>query len=180
VLVQGRDYRTGDRTDITYSDEPLLYLRFNSKQANSVIVGIASFRISPRDAMLSPLRTGLGGWSTYRNLHGGIVYSNDDTGTSLLSSTQLFRNGELWGIDLTAVRYSVPDRRTGGRMELLPMRTIEEILTKGLEKYLAFATTQIEPWPSVLGGVWRQLERKDRYLGVEEGGYGNVWGLSVW
>jgi hypothetical protein len=113
VLVTGRDYRTGERTGLIYPDEPLLYLRLIPSRPAALLSGSQISELV-RHPMLSPLRPGAGGWSTDRNVHGGIVYSKDDTGTSLLSSTQLFQNGELWGIDLTAVSYSLPDRRSGG------------------------------------------------------------------
>jgi hypothetical protein len=98
VLATGTDYRSDGRLGLIYPDEPLLYLRLIPSRPTALLSGSQVSELV-RDAMLSPLRTGLGGWSTHRNLHGGIVYSNDNTGTSLLSSTQLFRK-ENYGVSI--------------------------------------------------------------------------------
>jgi hypothetical protein len=116
--VRGRDFRTDESVDLTYLNEPLLYLRLVPSKPTALLSG-SQVSDLVRDPMLSPLRTGVGGWSTDRNPYGGIVYRNDDTGTKLLASTQLFPNVRYNDHDLLRSRMLIHAARsstaTGGR-----------------------------------------------------------------
>ncbi len=83
-----------------------------------------------------PLRSQMwDGFSQERNEYGGMTFSHTvENGGTLLTSTQLFRNRELWGIDSTLL---MTERK------IIPSITYEEVLTLGVKNYLAYAKEQL-------------------------------------
>ncbi len=81
---------------------------------------------------VSPLRSGMATGASYeRNKYGGMTFSFkvEDGRGSLLTSTQIFRNRELWGIDSTLL----------SRGKYIPSSAYEQVLSSGLYKYVNFA-----------------------------------------
>lgn len=116
---------------LCYGSRTLIYLRIIPKEAmeplreaeiSDLIYGIK----------VSPLRSGMGGGASHeRNKYGGMTFSFkvEDGRGSLLTSTQIFRNRELWGIDSTLL----------SRGKYIPSGGYERVLRDGLRNYVNYA-----------------------------------------
>ena len=115
---------------LRYLTPALLYLRIipkvamdplKERETSDLVFGIK----------VQPLNSHIGrGASHGRNKHGGMTFSfvvNNGRGV-LLSSTQIFRNRELWGIDSTILT----------KEKTIPSRIYEEVLISGLNHYISF------------------------------------------
>ena len=118
----------GVRHDYRFAAVPLLYLRviptkrkkeLRNAEIQNLIYGIK----------LLPLNFGSSdGGSQEMNQYGGMTFSFDGE-NKLLTSTQLFSNREIWGIDATML--------VNGKS--IPSLSYEQVLNNGLRHYLEFA-----------------------------------------
>lgn len=123
-------------SDLRYENGPLLYLRIIPTVAmpslkESEIAGLI-FGIKIR-----PLNNGLGsGASHERNKYGGMTFSTqaNQNKIRLLTSTQLFSNREIWGIDSTPFN----------NKENLISAAFERILKDALPHYLEFGQQHLD------------------------------------
>ena len=134
VLAKRKMIDVEDGT-LLYRSRALIYLRVIPKEAmeplreseiSDLIYGIK----------VSPLRSGMReGASHERNKYGGMTYSfkTEDGCASLLTSTQIFRNRELWGIDSTLL----------SRGKHIPSNAYEQVLNAGLHNYVKFAEERL-------------------------------------
>lgn len=102
-LVKRGDARFSDTvTELAYSDEQaLLYLRIwpDSPMPALTAAVLGDYNRS----MIEPLCGTRTGSSTDRNRHGQITYTLNEDHT-LSASTQVFKSGEIWGIDTHLLR----------------------------------------------------------------------------
>ncbi len=135
VLIE-REIGDGRTIGLRYGSDRLLYLRViptvDMPQLLQADLGELVYGIK-----VPPLHTGVGGGQCHgRNKYGGITYSYETTGDrySLLSSTQIFRNRELWGIDGVSLK----------RGEHIPIALIERVLRKAIRCYLKFGVEHLK------------------------------------
>lgn len=115
------------RREYFYKGVPLLYLR--------VIPSKKMPEIPPSDIedllygiKVRPLHHGLGGGESFeRNRYGGMTFSYGEN-HELLTSTQLFFNREIWGIDTVTLE----------SRNYIPSGIYERVLYRALHNYLAF------------------------------------------
>lgn len=130
VLVKRKMMNTQDDT-ILYRSRALIYLRVipteAMKQLREAEISDLIYGIK-----VGPLRSGRGNGASYeRNKYGGMTFSFEveDGHGSLLTSTQIFRNRELWGIDSTLL----------SRGKYIPGDDYEHVLRVGLHNYINYA-----------------------------------------
>ena len=76
------------------------------------------------------------GWSSLRNKHGAFVYYSENG--KVLVLTQLFLNGELWGIDALTIDKQRLMEHSGINVGFIPCIAFEKRFVKALELYLKF------------------------------------------
>jgi hypothetical protein len=117
---------------------------------------------------VGPLRLiGRGDYSHGRNRYGGIVYTHIPEDSLVVSSTQLFRSKEIWGVDWWTLR----NRRDDGA-PYIPGEAYEKVLASGLNRFLEFAQKQlglkaplvVEAGGAGLQGYYMAVEQHD-YIG---------------
>ncbi len=130
VLVKRKTMDVEDDT-LFYGPGALIYLRVIPKEA---MEPLKESEISDliRDLKVLPLHLRKDGSLFYeRNKYGGMTFSFkvEDGRESLLSSTQIFRNRELWGINSMLL----------ARGKNIPSGSYEQVLRAGLYNYVNFA-----------------------------------------
>jgi hypothetical protein len=95
-----------DAIDYRFDEPRAFYLRLLPKAPLAEAFSIANLlRIVERRQLRVLSRTGIGGWPG-RNGYGAIAFEPHGTATTPVAFTQLFRNGEIWGVTRElAVRY---------------------------------------------------------------------------
>lgn len=128
------------RKDLRFATDRLLYLR--------LIPQTAMEPLRERDAvdavshaLVGPLEHGRG-HSSARNRFGGIVYNGDYDEGVLHSTTQVFLNRELWGIDATLLAHQAD-------APAIPPALVEQTLLNGLREYRNFARDRLGVTPPV-------------------------------
>lgn len=117
-----------EECEFVYETNSFLYLRviptkmmpkLRQAEISDLIYGIK----------IRPLRDGRGGGAMHeRNPYGGMTFSSNDKG-KLLTSTQIFPNREIWGIDGTIL---------SGEKKYIPSFAFEMVIESGLRHYLEF------------------------------------------
>ncbi len=82
------------------------------------------------------------GWINERNTYG--AYSCDQEKDRILFFSQLFKTGELWGIDTDAIEKESQFKYTGKSFGVIPAEYIEKLFTKTLRNYLIFAQNTLK------------------------------------
>jgi hypothetical protein len=163
VLINS-EMRDIGRVPLGYGSDRLLYLR--------VIPTVAMPELREADIAdlvfgikVSPLNSFCGKGACHgRNQYGGLTYSFTLEGeTRLLTSTQVFRNREIWGIDAFLLEHG----------QLIYAQNTEETLHTGLHHYIAFAKEYLAYAPPLIveagaAGV--------RGMAMLEGEFGRVRG----
>jgi hypothetical protein len=85
---------------------------------------------------------GTGGWFSGRNRHGGFVCSEEDG--KILFMSQLFKTGELWGIDACSIEKSKLKEFSRMDVPFFPSTFVEEVFASMLTNYLKFATDTLQ------------------------------------
>jgi hypothetical protein len=117
---------------LRYKVGPLLYLRIIPTRAmpllrdSEIAELIFGIKVAPLNAI-----SGGGGYHG-RNNHGGITYDfdRDASGGWIITSSQIFPNRELWGIDATLFDEGI---------QYIPGEAFEARLDAGLRQYVRFA-----------------------------------------
>lgn len=112
----------------TYTpDQPLIYLHIWPHEEISPLKIEVLNDYTKSD--IEPLCGTVNGWSHERNRFGEITFAFD---SSPISTTQVFRTGEIWGINHRLLR-----EREHYRGKFLPMPALEQSLAQSLSKYVA-------------------------------------------
>lgn len=142
--------QNGDTFHVTYSTDSVLYLRIipqftvpplKQREIKDIIFGIK----------ISPLRRDVGGGARWaRNLYGGITFSYEKQpdGRNVFTSSQVFLNREIWGLDATLLS----DRK------IIPSVAFEKMYEAALKHYLDIASNLLHLKPPFIieagaGGV---------------------------
>jgi len=132
-----RRQMTGAKYDVLrYATTALIYLRVIPKVAMEALREaeiadlIYGIKVPPLNSHASD------GACHGRNKYGGMTFSFavEDGRGILLTSTQIFRNRELWGIDSTLLN----------EKKLIPSGAYERVLSSGLQSYIIFAEERME------------------------------------
>lgn len=138
----------GETVDLTLRDGALIYMRLWQVSPISKDLTNAEVYEMVRGSQLSPMcGDRFGGWSFGRNRHGAFsFYAFDDDNTEAVGVTQLFKSGEIWGIDTDYL--NLPERKeTIGHTKYIPTGAVETRLKKTLAVYLQFARDSINLRP---------------------------------
>jgi hypothetical protein len=138
--VSFRDRVTGSRPLLfSYAPGALLYLRVIPSREARLLNGVEVSELI-RHALLGPLRIdGIDGYSSHRNRYGGVIYAGNNETGRLFTSTQLFPNRELWGIDWSCLQHKNSRPNVPGEFPVIPSLTYERILFDSLRRYRDFA-----------------------------------------
>jgi hypothetical protein len=93
-------------------------------------------------SVIEPFCGTLRGWSNARNRHGRIAYALDHDST-LSGTTQVFWNGEIWGIN----HYQLRERN--GYPKFVPMVSFEQRIWGSLSKYAQTARSHFGYPPNI-------------------------------
>lgn len=121
-----------ESADLQYGvDQPLIYLRIwpREKTAPLTIQTLGDYQKSS----IEPLCGTPDGWSNVRNRHGTMAYAYSRSGRMLLSSTQVLKSGEIWGVNQYLLRER-PDREKYPKF--VPTGAYETGLRNSLNRYL--------------------------------------------
>lgn len=121
--------RRGSRTFTYTTDQPLVYLHIwpHEKIPPLQIEVLNDYTKSD----IEPLCGTVSGWSHERNRFGEITFAFE-TDSSPISTTQVFRTGEIWGINHRLLR-----EREHHPGKFLPMPAFERSLAQSLSKYVS-------------------------------------------
>jgi hypothetical protein len=117
-------------TQYFFADDKGVYLRLAARSplpeplSTSTLYGLA------RQAQIGLLYREQAGVPAY-NANGAIVLEGSPAGGALRAASQVFRNGEIWGIGRTLL----VDNEYG---RLIPMKLIEQAFRQALTRYVAF------------------------------------------
>jgi hypothetical protein len=129
------------------SGQPLMYLRiWPRKKINPLAINtLADYEKSA----IEPLGGGGGAWAAGRNKYGVLSHRSYDSESTLASTTQVFRSGEIWGVNAYRLR-SRP-----GYPNCVPTQAFEADLHQSLRQYLNVARTHFgyPPVIAVEGGL---------------------------
>jgi hypothetical protein len=113
------------------SDKPLIYLHI---WPHDKITPLSTKVLTEYDKVsIEPLCGTLTGWSNHRNRFGHIAYEWEPKTNALLSTTQVFKTGEIWGVNGYMLRPRPPHRN------FIPVPAFETRLRKSLVQYLTNA-----------------------------------------
>jgi hypothetical protein len=111
--------------------KPLIYLHI---WPNDKIEPLSAKILTEYDKVsIEPLCGTPSGWSNHRNRFGHIAYAWDAETDTLLSTTQVFKTGEIWGVNQYMLRARPPHR------DFIPIPAFETKLRKSLMQYLTNA-----------------------------------------
>lgn len=125
--------RRGSQTFTYTTDQPLIYLHIWPREKISPLKVEVLNDYTKSD--IEPLCGTQSGWSHERNRFGEITFAFE-TDSSLISTTQVFRTGEIWGINHRLLR-----EREHYRGKFLPMPALERSLAQSLSKYVCAGTS---------------------------------------
>lgn len=121
--------RRGSQTFTYTTDQPLIYLHIWPHEKISPLHIDVLNDYSKSD--IEPLCGSPSGWSHERNRFGEITFAFE-ADNSLISTTQVFRTGEIWGINHRLLR-----EREHYRGKFLPMPAFERSLAQSLSRYVS-------------------------------------------
>lgn len=136
ILAKRKDFR------VIYDSSPLLYLRIipelaypplKQSEVKDIVYGIK----------ISPLRSFVGTGSSWeRNSFGGITYSYEtsENGKNIFTTSQVFLNREIWGIDATLL----------SGYNSIPSIELEILFEKALKHYIDVAEKLLSLKPPLI------------------------------
>jgi hypothetical protein len=170
LVPAGADMRF--RKGLQFTADRLLYLR--------LIPEVAMADLRERDAvdavshgLVGPLESG-GGYSSGRNRFGGIVFNGNYEEGALKSTTQVFLNRELWGIDATILAHQVV-MRNKTILSVIPPALVEQMFLESLREYSTFARDRLGVTPPVRV-VAGATNVRDFYIPMDAGYIERFWG----
>jgi hypothetical protein len=131
ALVEVGDPATRALQEYRYDpDAPLIYLHI---WPHEKIEPLSTTLLTQYDKVsIEPLGGTPSGWSNHRNRFGHIAYASE-ANYRLLSTTQVFKTGEIWGLNHYMLRQRPPHR------PFIPVPAFETRLRDSLMKYLTSA-----------------------------------------
>jgi hypothetical protein len=142
ALVEVAAPTPGDVQQYRYDpDKPLIYLHIWPRNK---IEPLSARLLTEYDKVsIEPLCGTLSGWSNQRNRFGHIAYAWDAESDALLSTTQVLRTGEVWGVNQYMLRPRPPHRN------FIPIPAFETKLRQSFERYLTSARTHFGYGPDI-------------------------------
>jgi hypothetical protein len=171
ALVERQGNHRQSAASLSVQDGPLLYLRVSSLRSVKML-SFADVLEAAEQGQLGPFTTGEGSQNTESNSFGAIAYNAYETEKRVLSATQLFRNGELWGFNSYLPEPTFrPDEAPPGMWA----REMETTYIKCLPVYVEFLRAQLNCEPPFEIEAGLSAARK-RSLYVSNGQTTWVWG----
>ena len=122
-------------------DKPLIYLHI---WPHEKVKPLSAKLLSEYNKVsIEPLCGTPSGWSNHRNRFGHIAYAWEADTDTLLSTTQVFKTGEIWGVNRYMLRPRLPIRN------FIPIPAFETRLRQSLTKYLTSASSHLGYKPMV-------------------------------
>lgn len=129
-----------DTVEYTFSEQRAFYLRLMPLAELPARLDITRLTSIVERRRLAVMTRTVGGMAYGRNQYGAIAYEPHGTSKTPLALTQLFRNGEIWGVSREfAVHYE--NRPT------IPMINLQNLLTKGLRNFIEVAREELAITP---------------------------------
>lgn len=122
---------------------PKLYLRVLPSSATKPLSSADAYDVvqgNPRVMPLHPARSQ--GYFNGRNRYGAVDLLLDIKNDSVLSLTQIFRNGEIWGIDRDMLDDEADYR--GEKIKYVPSIAMERMFEDAMKRYLAVARKKLK------------------------------------
>jgi hypothetical protein len=130
----------GIRKRLSISDVQRLFLRLIPTTPKDSIKNNLEALSLVRHGMLTPMKAknAAWGWSSERNRYGAFSYAEEDG--EILFFSQLFRTGEIWGIDTRSINMKTCVDDGGVDFGYFPSDHLEAVFSDTLENYLQFAS----------------------------------------
>ncbi len=149
ALGIARQHRLPEETDeLTLRDGALIYMRLWPKLPRPKIYTNTEVYNAVINAQLRPMCSrNSDGWSHGRNRHGAFsLYTFNEPQNEAIGVTQLFKTGEIWGIDTYYL--NIPARKdTVGNDKYIPTGPVETDLLFTLTNYRDAARDHLELTP---------------------------------
>lgn len=146
ALGRARLYRLdGKDGDITLRGGARIYMRLWPKSPIPKKYGNVEVYNTANSSQLRPMCSlHSGGWNYGRNIHGAFsFYTFNSIDNEAVGITQLFKNGEIWGIDTYYLNIP-PRKETYGHEKFIPTTAIENDLVYTLGNYLDVACNHLK------------------------------------
>jgi hypothetical protein len=139
---------SGETEDIILRSGASIYMRLWPKFPITNIFSNTEIMDVVTTAQLRPMcGYGSGGWSYGRNRHGAFSYYDfRDTQNEAIGITQLFKTGEIWGVD-TYLLNALAKSETRGHEKYIPTGAVEREIRFTLANYLDAARNHIQLTP---------------------------------
>jgi hypothetical protein len=136
--------RLGETKNLRLRNGALLYVRLWPKSPRTKNYTNTEVYNNVNTAQLRPMCSSQsGGWSYGRNRHGAFsFYTFNEPDNEAIGITQLFKTGEIWGIDTYYLNIP-PRKETAGHAKFIPTTEIESDLLYTLTNYLEAARDHI-------------------------------------
>jgi hypothetical protein len=169
-LIPARRYSGGGTKPVRYpAGQALMYLRIWPQEK---IRPIAVETLSDYSkSAIEPLAGGINGWSTDRNKYGLLTYATFGEERALGSTTQVFRNGEIWGVNAYRLR-TRPEFPNFPK--LVPTQSYESGLRESLRRYLDAARSYFG-YPSKITVESGLVNVKDFMLALPDEVHGPIF-----
>jgi hypothetical protein len=139
---------TGKRRDIVWSNGPQAFLRIIPTQSTTSWIPLDLERLIGSNGLNSMGNEGNTHWIS-RNSRGALHVSCEDNGKpgtflKALSLTQVFKNGEIWGIDGYSLRENTEASERKEPTKYIAAGYIETLFTRTLRNYLDWAKASLK------------------------------------
>ena len=160
--------------NLVLRDGPLLYMRLWQRSSREVEFTNSEATSIVRDSGLRPMcSSGSGGWSHGRNRYGSFCfYTFEESRSEVIGMTQLFKSGEMWGID--TYHMNIRERnKSSSQNRYIPTSAVESDLICTLENYLRTARdyTKLVPPLELRVGATQIIDHR---LAVDPALYANA------
>lgn len=137
-----------ETTDLVLRNGALIYMRLWQHSPRPTEYTNREVDTVARESGLRPMCSrDLGGWSYGRNRYGAFSFYNfGESKNEAIGVTQLFKTGEIWGIDTYYLNTPVRDE-TSGHDKYIPTGEVETELKFTLSNYLEVARDHIRLTP---------------------------------
>lgn len=151
------DDPASDQVDYIYEEEKAFYLRLIPTQKQDKPFSVTSLFEAVKSGKLFPFQSGNNYFSS-RNRYGTIAFDpHSNTKNSIKSSSQVFRNGEVWAINTAHII------NHEGKV-VVRTKSLEDIYIKSLPNYINFAKSMgIEAPYTIEAGA---IGLNQAYLGI--------------
>lgn len=152
-VVPGRRGDEDATIEYRFNEPRAFYLRLIPTVSRTKALRVTTLvEVVQRQRLQVLTRTAYGA-TAGQNRFGAVAYEARGTSAALLALTQLFRNGEIWGVGIQGNQFSGPDNYGD---TVVPMMNVENIYSRVLANYVSVANEELTiapPYQIEMGAI---------------------------